>query len=406
MLTRRGWLVAAAATLVGAVGRVLAMPELFVLSAGGVALVIAAQVSVRVRRPRYEAWRTLHPAKVHAGATSRVELGLRNTGRLRSPVVMVRDPFDDRRRQARFLVAALGPGEGSRAAYRLPTERRGIFSIGPLELERADAFGLAARVTTLIGRASLTVYPRIDQIVPLPRTRGDDAHAGVNHPTALGASGEDFYALRAYEMGDDLRRVHWPSTARLDELMIRQLEMPWQGRATVLLDVRRPAHSAESFEMAVSAAASIVSASWRRGSLVRLVSTAGLDSGFAAGPQHVEAIMEKLASIVAAGEGTLEGVVAALRRGGNAGALVVVLSAEATAADIEQVARAQRFGSLTVVRFERSSYGGGGTTASEGAAPGAATLVRVTDRRPFADAWNSAFARAGAAPRRVRGRSG
>src|SRR5438046_425881 len=81
---------------------------------------------------------------------------------------------------------------------------------------------------------------------PLPQTQGPDPLAGAEHPPALGVAGEDFYALRAYEMGDDLRRVHWPSTARVDELMIRQNEMPWQGRATVLLDTRAQAHEGDS----------------------------------------------------------------------------------------------------------------------------------------------------------------
>ena len=80
-------------------------------------------------------------------------------------------------------------------------------------------------------------------IRPLPQTHGRDPHAGAEHPNAVARSGEDFYALRPYVVGDDLRRVHWPSTARHDELMVRQDELPWQGRATVLLDVRRGAHA-------------------------------------------------------------------------------------------------------------------------------------------------------------------
>ena len=127
-----------------------------------------------------------------------------------------------------------------------------MFTVGPLELEISDPFGLSARRHPLAAATQLTVYPAVDRIVPLPHTHGHDPHAGADHPTALGFSGDDFYALRAYEMGDDLRRVHWPSTARLDDIMIKQLEMPWQGRATVLVDNRRGPHTAASFELAVS----------------------------------------------------------------------------------------------------------------------------------------------------------
>ena len=89
---------------------------------------------------------------------------------------------------------------------------------------------------------------------------GHDPQATARHPNALGRAGDDFYALRPYQVGDDLRRVHWPATAHNDELMIRQHELPWQERTTVLLDVRATAHVRESFELAVSAAASILNA--------------------------------------------------------------------------------------------------------------------------------------------------
>jgi len=49
----------------------------------------------------------------------------------------------------------------------------------------------------------------------------------------VGRVGDDFYALRPYVVGDDMRKVHWPSTARRDELMVRQDELPWQGRVTI-----------------------------------------------------------------------------------------------------------------------------------------------------------------------------
>ena len=102
-------------------------------------------------------------------------------------------------------------------------------------------------------------------------TTGNDPLAGAEHPNSLGRGGEDFYALREYVVGDDLRRVHWPSTARHDDLMVRQDELPWQGRATVLVDVRASTNTAESLELVISAAASIVASSARRQDLVRLV---------------------------------------------------------------------------------------------------------------------------------------
>src|SRR5947209_16927900 len=331
--------------------------DLYVLGTGGAALVGLATLLARLPGPRLDVRRELHPPRVYAGTESRVELIVRNAGSRRTAVFGLRDPFDGGRRQARFLVSPLAPGESARAAYRLPTERRRVYTLGPLEASVTDPFGLAARTVDVAPASELTVYPHIDAVAPLPHTRGDDPLAGADHPTGVALSGEDFYALRAYEVGDDLRRVHWPSTARLDELMIRQNEMPWQARVTVLLDVRRRAHSGESFEMAVSAAASIVAACWQRGSLVRLVTTDGVDSGYGSQHAHVEAIMETLASVDLTRHDRFPAVLGNLTKPGNAGGLVAIFTAEAPTEEVQNIARLQfRFASLTVVLFDRSAY--------------------------------------------------
>lgn len=281
----------------------------------------------------------------------------------------------------------MGPlhtGESARAAYRLPTDRRGILTVGPLEVELTDPFGLARASLTASGAADLTVYPRVDELEPLPLTTGNDPLAGAEHPNSLGRGGEDFYALREYVVGDDMRRVHWPSTARHDDLMVRQDELPWQGRATVLVDVRSSTNTADSLELVISAAASVVAASAKRQDLVRLVSTDGADSGFAAGHAHVEAIMEHLASVEATNEAAFQRVLDRLARGAPGGALVVVV-ALATPAELEQLSRLRpRFGALTIVAFDRSSWD---RSASVGTAP-VRGVIPVTRAASFADTWN------------------
>jgi uncharacterized protein (DUF58 family) len=394
VLTRRGWLLLAGASVLTFGGRLFGIVELYMLAGAAAALAVGAVVFVRLTRFELEAARELRPARVHAGGNSRVELTVHNRGRRRSPVLAARDPFDNGRRWARFLIAPLASGEEARAAYRLPTERRGIFDLGPLRLLLEDPFGLASRSSEGAPQTRLTVYPRVDPIPPLPLTRGNDPHAGADHPTALAATGEDFYALREYELGDDLRRVHWKASARLGELMIRQEEMPWQGRVTVLVDLRRGVHNDESLELALSAAASVVSASWRHRSLVRLVSTDGVDSGFAAGSTHVEAILEHLAGATTGRDDNLAAILSSLRREGNGGALAVITTAVAPGTDLDRVARLRgRFGTVTLVLFERSSFerAGAGLPAPQ-AVRGVSTVVRVSADRPFASAWSEAVA--------------
>ena len=392
-LTQRGWMLGAGAIVLAGAGRLLAIAELFLVGAGAAALVVIAVAYVRLGRFELDATRQLRPSRVHAGADSRVELTVRNAGRRRSPVLAVRDPFDGGRRAARFLLAPLVPDETARAAYRLPTDRRGVFDLGPLQLQLGDPFGLATRSVEAVARTKLTVYPRIDVIEPLPLTRGNDPHAGADHPTALASVGEDFYALREYDRGDDLRRVHWKATARVDDLMVRQDEMPWQGRATVLLDLRQRVHTPQSLEIAVSAAASIVSAGWRHRSLVRLVTTGGLDSGFAAGQPHVEAILEHLAEAGPDPGGQLTPVVTSLHREGNGGTLAVVTTADASGAELEAVGRLRsRFGVVTLVLLERSAADPSAPRVNT-PAPASASVVRVGAGQPFAAAWTALAAR-------------
>ena len=398
MLTRRGAMLVLGAVLLALGGRLLGIVELFMLAGAAVALVVAAVAFVRLSRFDLEASRELRPARVHAGGASRVELTVRNLASRRSPLLAARDPFDDGRRLARFLIAPLAPGEQARGAYRLPTDQRGIFDLGPLQLRLEDPFGLASASRPAAAATRLTVYPRIDPVPPLPMTRGNDPHAGADHPTALAAAGEDFYALREYEVGDDLRRVHWKASARLDELMIRQEEMPWQGRVTVLVDLRRAVHAAASLELTLSAAASIVNASWRHRSLVRLVTSDGGDSGFAAGHGHVEAIFEHLAGAEAGPEEQLGPVLTSLRREGNGGALAVITTAAAPTAELDLLARLRgRFGSLTLVLLERSTFDSSAAAARCSAPrplPALASVVRVTAERPFAVAWPEVVSRA------------
>jgi len=371
-------------------GRLLGVVELYVVAVAAFTLVASAAVYVRITRFQLEAVRELRPQRVTAGTSSRVELAVRNTTTSRSPVLTARDPFDGGRRWARFLLAPLAAGETARAAYRLPTDRRGIYDLGPLELELADPLRLAA--TSLIGApiTKLTVYPHIDEIAALSPTSGNDPMAGADHPTGLGHAGEDFYALRDYNEGDDLRRVHWAATAKHDSLMVRQDEMPWQGRATVLLDLRRGVHSPASVELAISAAASIVNASWRRRSLVRLATTSAMNSGFGAGTAHVEAILEHLAGVSTDGSRDMLGVLAALRREGSGGALVVVTTAGATGADLEALGRLRFRFALTVVVIERSAADPSSPATPLRPVPAIGNVVHVTKDRPFRIAWNEA----------------
>ena len=384
MFTRQGWLVGlGAAALLGA-GRLLGLVELFALGVVAVVLLVGAGLLVASARLELEVGRAVHPARVQVGTTSRVELTVRNRRAGTTPVLRLRDPVSGTR-GADLLVAPLGRGERTVAAYRLPTDRRGLVQIGPLEVLVSDPFGLTSLATVAAPLIELTVYPYVHPIAPLPYTTGHDPLAGARQPNSMGRTGEDFYALRPYVVGDDLRRIHWPSTARHDELLVRQNEQPWQGRTTVLLDVRKAAHTEESLDLAVSAAASIVAATARRHDLIRLVTTGGSESDFAPGSDHIDAIMEHLAVVPASTGGSLRRTVEQMGRRSTGGALVAIV-AEVPEDDLRALVRLRpRYGSLTIVQRDRSAWDAG---ASVGAPPEVATL-RITRDAPFAPTWDA-----------------
>ena len=425
-MTSRGWAVLSAALVSLLAGKLLGLEDLFLVGAGLLVVLAVALVYVRVVTPQLAATRRVLPARVHAGSASRVELTVVNQAARRSPVLSVRDPFDQGARWARFLVAPLGPGEVARAAYRLPTEQRGVFDLGPLQVVVSDPFGMATRMMEAAPGTRLTVFPRVETVGPPPSSHGDDPLAGADHPRAFSGGGEDFYALRPYVRGDDLRKVHWLSTARAGDLMLRQDEMPWQSRSTLLLDTRVSTCPPGALEVLVSAAASVVVAAARHDGLQRVLTVSGYDSGSASSSAHTEAILEHLAGLRPS-ETPMAPVLGTLRRAQAGGTLVVMTTALASAADLGALTGLRaRFGVVTLVIVERSAWpadvkdgpgpagagrnavggggiglggaggvgGGGGLGGAAGGGgtptPTGVRTVRVRGDQPFAAAWGAA----------------
>jgi uncharacterized protein (DUF58 family) len=296
MLTRTGWLTAIIAIIAGVAGRLFAIVELFVIAAVLGSLVLITLAWVRMTAVRLRVSRVVTPARVHAGESTRIEVSAKNTGAGRTPVLHLSDPVAGTR-GARLHLAPLRGNDTAHAAYRLPTDKRGIVNVGPLQLEIADPFGLARRRAIAAPVQSVTIYPHVDTI-RVPSLGGDeDPHGAAIRTNKLGQTSEEFFALRQYVLGDDLRRVHWKSTARSQELMVRQDENPWQDRTTIALDVRPGSYDEAAFERAVSAAASVASAAFRQRHVVRVVSSDGFDSGVGAGLSQAEAILAYLAGV-------------------------------------------------------------------------------------------------------------
>lgn len=384
-LTPRGKVVLILAATMAVAAALFGIMELYAVAAAAALLVAAARFWIATQTWDIRVVRHIVPPRVPAGVEARVLLTARNHGGRRSPPVMASDPFDGGRRWARFTVAPLDVGESRRASYRLPTTRRGIFRLGPLELEVCDPFGLARSVRSTTPNTSLTVHPKVDPISARSLSAQTDRDVRIPLPV-LGRSGSEFYALREYEPGDDLRHVHWPSTARLDDLVIRQPENFWRGRLTVGVDLRSSVHDEESLERVLSAAASIAVSGLRAALQVRLVTTSGSDTGYASSQKQAGNILDLLAGAAPRPGGPLADEFRSVRSGDP---LVVITTDRSTDADLAVAFRMGGRQATTVVIFETATAAR--ATRPEGY-PSAISgkYVRVPAGGSFRAAWEGA----------------
>ncbi len=280
-LTTRGrsFLAAAAAAALSAL--ILGEKDLLRVAVLLVALPLLAAAYVGRSRYKLACSRTLEPHRVPVGANARVVLRLQNLSRLPTGTLLLEDrlPYALGSRP-RLVLERLGAHQASSVAYTVRADVRGRYEVGPLVVRLTDPFGLCELTRSFPSVDRLTVIPQVVQL-PVVRLAGEYAGTGESRARSVAVHGEDDAATREYRHGDDLRRVHWRSTARVGELMVRREEQPWESRATVVLDTRAYAHAGEgptaSFEWAVSAAASIAVHLRKAGYKLRLVTGAGVD---------------------------------------------------------------------------------------------------------------------------------
>ena len=297
MPTRRGW--TAVTVGVGAVvlGRLLGLSELYVVGAVLLVLVALATGVAIVRPLRLAVARTVNPARLHVGSTGQVELAIRN-GEIRTPVVRMTDHVEGTN-GAQLFLGPMPAGGSARAAYKLPTERRGIVGVGPVDFEATDAFGLASRRYTASNVGQLVVYPEVIPMPAAPPSPATERRSTSDTPEFLGGRSEEFHALRPYVPGDDVRRINWASSARHDELIVREDEAPTQNHLTVLLD-NAALKETEALDKACTVAASLVTAVRTRNDPFRLVTLDGHDTGYVVGRGG----LDKALSILAVAEAT------------------------------------------------------------------------------------------------------
>ncbi|WP_277499924.1 MULTISPECIES: DUF58 domain-containing protein [unclassified Nocardioides] len=242
-------------------------------------LPLASLAVVHLGRLDVHLSRSVEPSHLSVGATAVVRLTLTTTGRVPGRTLLL----DDRVPHAlgarpRLVLRGVGRHWRGEVTYAVRSDLRGRYETGPLLVRAEDAFGMVQVVRRFRRTTDLVVRPRT---VPLPDVAlgGGSGASGDDRPRAAATGSTEDVMVREYRRGDDLRRVHWRSTARTGELMVRREEQPWQAHATVLLDDRAHAHAgdgaASSLEHAIVAAASVCTHLARRGYAVALADAEG-----------------------------------------------------------------------------------------------------------------------------------
>jgi len=323
MPTLRGWAALGAALALGLLW--VGFGEQLMLALSVFLLLAVAAGSLYVRRAglNVELSRMVAPVQVHDGDRAIVEVTMVSSRRLHEAVV---EDTVHGLGAATFIASRVKQDVPMIARYEVLCRPRGIYKLGPATIRVHDPFDLA-EFAVVAGRPDrLVVYPQVEQLDGLPSVRGQDPNMNMASANFSLTGGEDFFTLREYQQGDDLRRVHWPSSARRDKLMIKQLEMPWQSRALVLLDPRSLSYQTpDSFEHAVRGAASAMTHLFKNG-FSPTVWLGGAEATVVSSSQAYTTAMEQLATVAPSRGVDLKAAVARMRRSGMAGGAMVLVA--------------------------------------------------------------------------------
>ncbi|MGW1077166.1 DUF58 domain-containing protein [Streptomyces sp. NPDC002537] len=412
-LTTRGRSFLAAGIAATACSYVLGQSDLLRVGLLLTVLPLVCVIVLRGTRHRVTGSRSLSPSRVSAGSEARVRLRVDNVSRLPTGLLMLQDrvPYVLGPRP-RFVLDRMEPGGRREVFYRVHAELRGRYPLGPLQLRLTDPFGMCELTRGFSAFDTLTVVPRVE---PLPAVRlgGEAAGHGDGRQGSPALAGADDIIPRGYRHGDDLRRVHWRSTARYGQLMVRREEQPQRAHCTVLLDTRGVAYEGVGpdapFEWAVAGAASVAVHLLERGFSVRLLTDTGSSvpgpdgaGGHAHGPADAAGLLLDTLAVVDHSEGeSLSPAHDALRGGGG---LLVAFFGEL---DEQQTAVAARLrtrgGTAVAFVLDRSAWPYDGRAHAPRARHGIEqrlrvlreagwTALAVTQGAALADLWRMAGA--------------
>ena len=373
MLTANGRTLLGFAGLTAITGFAFGYPALVAVGLAFVIILAIAGIWV-TRRPRVDATRVVRPERVTVGGEAASVMLIHNRSRRRTAGGNALESFGDH--WIPVSLPALEPGASETVLQPLPTDRRGVYRVGPLLISRSDPFGLIRIGQEQRDLATLYVHPRVIDLNPFPSGLNRDLDGPDLGDAPEG--GITFQNLREYVDGDDLRLVHWRSYARTGTLMVRHNVDSHQPRSLIVLDTRSSVHDADSFEESVEATASIMIASMLRRFPFRLETTCGatITDGLTRA-----AALDKLAALGPATDGSIEHTVRRVGRDPG-GASLAVITGRCSSRDLAFLSPLRnRFEITTIARFGTKATG-------EIALSAGAVLLNAGSIAEFGRAWN------------------
>lgn len=242
-------------------------PEATAFAALSGTAVVMAMLMVR-RANGIEVRRLGVPLRVERGAPIAVRIEVVNRSHRHTGPLLVEDQFDGHR--TAVPMSSLAGGSRYDIEYPVSATRRGERHLGPVRVGRHDPMGLAHGMRTSTDTLTVMVHPRVHVL-----QRGQRGEQGTADDSARRRSTRDpasgVISLRSYVPGDDTRQIHWPTSARTGDLMVREFVDYRRPRAVILLDARDAER--EAFEDAVDVAASLLADFFQQRVAVVLLTT-------------------------------------------------------------------------------------------------------------------------------------
>lgn len=271
-ITPVGWVVIAIAAVALILSAVFGWQEFTYLGTVLAAAMVVA-IGFLFGRASYGVLIELNPRRVVVGDRAMGRMVVTNNGHKPLPATRMELPVGSA--VAEFPLPAMKPKAEHEELFAVPTNKRAVIVAGPAESVRGDQLGLLRRAMQWAEPVDLFVHPKTVRLVPSAAGLVRDLEGQVSKK--ITNNDIAFHALRPYVPGDDRRYVHWRTSARIGQLMVRQFEETRRSQLTMIHNTRADLYASEDeFELSISVTASIAAQVIRDGTQMNVVSETGM----------------------------------------------------------------------------------------------------------------------------------